>query len=97
VADCRLSVKSDGEAINMVMLGALLEPEAAAQTVSFAPKTDFGTGSNPRSVAVGDFDGDGLDDPGIWRASTSVWIIPRSSANYGTFIFRQWDNWETFR
>lgn len=39
---------------------------------------------------VGKFDGDGLDDPGIWRASTGVWIIPRSSANYGTFLFAQW-------
>ena len=39
---------------------------------------------------IGDFDGDGKDDPGIWRASTGVWIIPRSSSNYATFIFSQW-------
>ena len=39
---------------------------------------------------VGDFDGDGKDDPGIWRSSQGVWIIPRSSANYTTFIFSQW-------
>jgi hypothetical protein len=39
---------------------------------------------------VGDFDGDGKDDPGIWRSSQGVWIIPRSSANYATFIFSQW-------
>lgn len=39
---------------------------------------------------VGEFDGDGKDDPGIWRASQGVWIIPRSSANYETFIFSQW-------
>jgi hypothetical protein len=31
----------------VVMLGGLLEPEAAAQTVSFGAKTDFGTGSFP--------------------------------------------------
>ncbi|MGH9968119.1 MAG: hypothetical protein ACREBG_09855 [Pyrinomonadaceae bacterium] len=35
----------------MVMLGGLLEPEAAAQTVSFGAKTDFGTGARSRSVA----------------------------------------------
>ena len=39
---------------------------------------------------VGDFDGDGKDDPGIWRSSQGVWIIPRSSSNYATFIFSQW-------
>ena len=43
----------------VVMLGGLLEPEAAAQTVSFGAKTDFGTGIFPESVAVGDFNGDG--------------------------------------
>ena len=39
---------------------------------------------------VGDFDGDRKDDPGIWRSSQGVWIIPRSSTNYTTFIFSQW-------
>src|SRR4029077_2338136 len=42
----------------VVMLGGLLEPEASAQAVSFAPKTDFGTGMQPNSVAKGDFNGD---------------------------------------
>ena len=39
---------------------------------------------------VGDFDGDGKDDPGIWRESQAIWILPRSSSNYTTFIFSQW-------
>jgi hypothetical protein len=39
---------------------------------------------------VGDVDADGKADPGIWRESQGVWIIPRSSANYTTFIFSQW-------
>jgi hypothetical protein len=52
----------------VVMLGGPLEPEAAvqqeaaAQTVSFGAKTDFGTGAGPLSVAVGDFNGDGRLD-----------------------------------
>src|SRR5207247_11438090 len=46
----------------VVMLGGLLEPEAAAQTVSFVAKTDFGTGARSSSVAVGDFNGDGKLD-----------------------------------
>jgi len=39
---------------------------------------------------VGDFDGDGKADPAIWRASQGVWIIPKSSGNYTSFIFAQW-------
>src|SRR2546427_6290048 len=46
----------------VVMLGGLLEPEAAAQTVLFGAKTDFGTGTRSQSVAVGDFNGDGKLD-----------------------------------
>ncbi len=46
-----------------------------------------GLGDTP---AVGDFDGDGKDDPGIWRASQGVWIIPTSSSNYTSYIFREW-------
>src|SRR2546422_6011840 len=46
----------------VVMLGGLLEPEAAAQTVLFGAKTDFGTGTRSQSVAVGDFNGDGTLD-----------------------------------
>ena len=43
----------------VVMLGGLVKPEAAVQPASFGAKTDFGTGSGPASVAVGDFNGDG--------------------------------------
>jgi hypothetical protein len=39
---------------------------------------------------VGDFDGDGKADPGVWRASTAVWIIPLSSMNYSSLLFTQW-------
>src|SRR6185503_16206333 len=44
-----------------VMFGGLLKP-VAAQTVSFGANTDFGTGSNPQSVAAGDFNSDGKLD-----------------------------------
>src|SRR5947208_2331267 len=46
----------------VVMLGALLKPEAAVQPVSFGAKTDFSTGIAPLSVAVGDFNRDGTLD-----------------------------------
>jgi hypothetical protein len=56
----------------MVLLGGLLKPEAAVQPVSFGPKTDFGTGSNPRSVAVGDFNGDGKLDLAVANGSSAT-------------------------
>src|SRR6266536_2991052 len=55
----------------VVMLGGLLEPEAAAQTVSFGAKTDFGTGARSRSVAVGDFNGDGTLDLAVANENSS--------------------------
>ena len=35
---------------------------AGAQTVSFIARRDFATGPSPTSVAVGDFNGDGVQD-----------------------------------
>ncbi len=55
----------------VVMLGGLLEPEAAAQTVLFGAKTDFGTGARSRSVAVGDFNGDGTLDLAVANENSS--------------------------
>jgi hypothetical protein len=59
----------------VVMFGGLSEPEAAVQTVSFGAKTDFGTGTNPSSVAVGDFNGDGKLDLAIAYSSDTVAIL----------------------
>jgi len=39
---------------------------------------------------MGDVDADGKADPGIWRATQGVWIIPKSTANYSAFLFTQW-------
>src|SRR6185295_13776919 len=39
---------------------------------------------------VGDYDGDGKADAGIWRESQGVWIIAKSTGNYGSFLFTQW-------
>ncbi len=60
----------------VVVLGGLLKPEAAVQPVSFGAKTDFGTGTEPFSVAVGDFNGDGIKDLAVTNyASDTVSIL----------------------
>lgn len=38
----------------------------------------------------GGFDGDGATDPGTWRETSGVWMIPKSSAGFGNYIFAQW-------
>src|SRR3989442_1900910 len=64
----------------VVMLGGLLEPEAAAQTVSFGAKTDFGTGARSQSVAVGDFNGDGKLDLAVANPESSAASVRMGSA-----------------
>src|SRR5262245_42717254 len=54
---------------------AMVASAQAAQIVSFGAKTDFATGDKPRSVAVGDFNGDGTLDLAVANAGT-VSILP---------------------
>ena len=66
----------------------------SSHSYSFAPGQPLfvpaGFPSLGDTPVVGDYDGDGKADPGIWRASQAVWIIPKSSTNYAQFIVTQW-------
>src|SRR5881296_1470724 len=45
-----------------ILFSSALPSPAAAQTISFITHKDFVSGSNPVSVAVGDFNADGVQD-----------------------------------
>jgi hypothetical protein len=37
-----------------------------------------------------DFDGDGIDDPAIWRPRSGMWAVLLSSSNYTQYLWKQW-------
>lgn len=76
-----------GQSATYAVLKSTTGYSFAAGQPLFVPAGFPSIGDTP---AVGDFDGDGKSDPGIWRESQGVWIIPLSSANYGSYIFSQW-------
>src|SRR5881397_2620325 len=56
--------------VAIVFLSSALPNPAPAQTVSFIARGDLEVGTNPRSVAVGDFNGDGRLDLAVTNASS---------------------------
>jgi len=53
-------------------VSVLLNTTAPGATQSFAAKVDFATGSGPRSIAVGDLNGDGKPDLAVANEGTST-------------------------
>src|SRR5438445_11370704 len=56
--------------VAIVFLSSALPNPSPAQTVSFIARADLEVGTNPRSVAVGDFNGDGRLDLAVTNASS---------------------------
>ncbi|MFL6273944.1 MAG: hypothetical protein ACJ74G_01955 [Blastocatellia bacterium] len=78
---------SSGQSATYAILLSSRNYSFAAGQPLFVPAGFPSIGDTP---IVGDFDGDGKADPGIWRSSQGVWIIPTSSSNYTQYIFSQW-------
>jgi hypothetical protein len=55
--------------------------------ISFAAKVDFTTGTSPKSVSVGDFDGDGKTDLAVANDQSSTVSVFRNTGNAGTISF----------
>jgi 6-phosphogluconolactonase (cycloisomerase 2 family) len=56
-------------------------------TNSFAAKVDFTTGTNPKSVSTGDFDGDGKSDLAIVNATSNSVSVFRNTSSTGIISF----------
>src|SRR5882672_5936393 len=48
-----------------VLLSSVLAGAASGQGLQFNTHTDYTTGNNPASIAVGDFNGDGISDQAV--------------------------------
>ncbi len=60
----------------LAVCSVLVAVAAQAQDVSFIARRDFDVGINPRSVAVGDFNGDGVQDLAVANPnSNSVSVL----------------------
>src|SRR3990167_5314242 len=55
-----------------VILSVLLFTTNIFAQVSFSPKTDFTTGSDPYSVSIGDFNGDGKPDLAVANLNSNM-------------------------
>ncbi|MEI7802534.1 MAG: FG-GAP-like repeat-containing protein, partial [Bacteroidota bacterium] len=56
-------------------------------TISFAAKVDFTTGTSPRSVTIGDIDGNGKADIAVANYSSSTVSVLRNLSTSGTISF----------
>ncbi|MDP3392399.1 FG-GAP-like repeat-containing protein [Sediminibacterium sp.] len=56
-------------------------------TVSFATKVDFPTGAQPRTIAIGDLDGDGKPDLAVSNQGTASVSVLRNISTSGTVNF----------
>ncbi|MDZ4667241.1 MAG: T9SS type A sorting domain-containing protein, partial [bacterium] len=56
-------------------------------TISFAAKVDFTTGTQPKSVSTGDFDGDGKTDLAVANYNSITVSVFRNTGSNGTISF----------
>ena len=68
-----LAVVNNGS--NTVSIYRNTSSSGSIASSSFAAKVDFATGSSPRSVAIGDIDGDGKPDLAIANSSGTVSVL----------------------
>jgi 6-phosphogluconolactonase (cycloisomerase 2 family) len=66
---------------------SVIRNTGSAGTISYAAKVDFATGSGPRSVSIGDLDGDGKADLAIANQTSSTVSVFRNTGSAGTISY----------
>ena len=66
---------------------SVLRNNGSSGSISFATKVDFTTGGNPRSVAIGDIDGDGKSDLAIANYNNTTVSVLRNTGSSGSISF----------
>ena len=66
---------------------SVLRNTSMSGSLSFAAKVDFGTGSHPVSVAIGDLDGDGKPDLAVVNYSSNAVSVLRNTSTSGNVSF----------
>jgi hypothetical protein len=77
-----LAIANDGS--NSV---SVLRNLSTLGSISFNTKVDFGVGSNPRSLAVGDIDGDGKPDLAVGNSASNSISVLRNICNSSNLNF----------
>ncbi len=85
--DGKLDLAVANNPSNSSSMSVLRNTGTAVGTVSFAAKTDFPTGNSPRSVAIGDLDGDGKPDLATANANSNNVSVLRNTGSSGTVSF----------
>jgi LPXTG-site transpeptidase (sortase) family protein len=66
---------------------SVLRNTSTSGSVSFAAKVDFGTGLNPRGLAIGDLDGDGKPDLAVANSNSNTVSVLRNTSTSGSVSF----------
>ena len=66
---------------------SVLRNTSTSGSVSFDPKVDFGTGTGPYSVAIGDVDGDGRPDLAVANYLSNTVSVLRNTSTSGSISF----------
>jgi hypothetical protein len=82
--DSRLDIVAANLSDNTV---SILRNTTSGGVLSFAGKVDFATGASPRSVAIGDINGDGRPDLVVANSGSNTLSILRNTSSTGTINF----------
>ncbi len=66
---------------------SVLRNTSSSGSLSFAAKADFTTGSSPRSVSIGDIDGDGKADLAVANSGSNTVSVLRNTSAFGNVSF----------